>query len=183
MFLSPAGNQIARDLCLQNSSSWYSIALIFPLTSCICSKLSASFIVVSCTSILSFSASRDVKLPIFLLHATRANLHALIFEKSLNIGLPLGASLVHAPCIICSHSGYVAHYSSNLLVNFFLLPLCVSLCKVSKIGSWSKYDAWRCLTEAYGNNSLHSIIAQALSSLSWTNAAPGLPFRHVNILP
>lgn len=111
------------------------------------------------------------------LQATKAIRHAL------NIGLPIGASILQASQIMVSHSGCVAHFSSNLFEIFLILVFPVLPWRVRKIGSWSKKDTCKWHTIACGNVSPQSNVAHCLSSRSWTKASLGHPLHHVKIFP
>ena len=91
-------------------------------------------------------------------------------------------ALVHATLITVSHSRWAAHFSLNCFSTLFILGSCRP-CVVSSMGMWSKYEAVRWHTYAWGKIPLHSSVAQAWSSLCCTYASPSWPLFHVNRFP
>ena len=154
VLLSLASNQIERENSLQNNSSWYCCVLISSFACYIDSKFAASFCAIRSSSWCFFSLIRDLELPIFRLHATKAIRQVLILERSRNIGLPWGTAILQASCIAGSHSRCVAHFSSNHFGIIFLLVFPILPWRVRKIGTWSEYDTWRCHTTVCRNSSL-----------------------------
>lgn len=116
------------------------------------------------------------------LHSTSATRKLFIFSKRFYIRLPMETTFVHAALTSVSHSGWATHFSSNCFGTLLILGSCCP-CVVSRMGIWSKYEAVRWHTCAWGNNSLHSSVAQAQSSLCCTYASPSQPLFHVNQFP
>ena len=118
-----------------------------------------------------------------LLHSTNAIRHFLIFLKSLNIWLPFCVSLPQTSWIKHSQFECVDHFSFKCLGCLFFLLRPMGGSVDIRIGTWSKYVAWRWVTFTCGNRALHLIVPQALSNLSWTKPSPTHPFLQVNMLP
>lgn len=147
VFLSPTSNQIERDLCCQNSSSWWIRLLMSTLRSLMEPTHAALFSKHNCSKIFCFSCNWVFVDPKVLRpQSASANLHLFIFSKSRDIGLPRSTSASHAILITLPHSGWVAYRSSNLCGIFFHIATCLWSCVVISIGMWFKYGACRWVT-------------------------------------
>ena len=147
------------------------------------SAFSTLFSPISSSNTLCFSSKNAFEFPkVFLLHSTNATWQLFIFSKRLYIGLPMETTFVHAALTTNSHFGLAAHFSLNRFGTLLILGSCCP-CVVSRIGIWSEYEAERWHTCARGNNSLHSTVAQAWSSLYCTYASPSRPLFQVNRFP
>ena len=183
VFLSLACNQIDLDHCHQWISSWYNIVLISS-TLLISSKCPHGLSLVNSSNILCFSWILLFHWPkVTWLHPTNALLHCLTFSNKQYMGLLVVTVLLQTCWITASQSGCVTHFSPNLRGIFLTQCRWLRGCVVRRKGTWSEYEAWRWETRACGNNSFHSIVAHALSSLSWTKASPSFPLFQVKMFP
>ena len=149
-----------RDCCLQKSSSWKSNSFISPFSFLMSPMLLGSFWETSTSKALCLSRSFVLEFPkVFCAQATNAILHALIFLKIQNIGLPDGAQDSHDCQIIFSQSRWEAHFSSKCFGILFLWFYWCGLWVVSIIGTWSEYEDCTCVTLPWGKISLHSRLA------------------------
>ena len=184
VFLSPAYSQIGLDRCLHVKSSWYNNLFISLFTMLMLSILSPIFCFVRSSNSFCFSSNFALVSPKANQdHPIKAILQCLIFSNNLNIELPLGCTWFQATSMTSSQSRCEAHFSSNRWGIFFLQVEMFVLWVVSKIGIWSEYGACRWVTWLWGKSSLHSNVAQARSSLYWTNSPWCLPLFHVYLFP